>query len=208
MWGRGGRLAGKGAGAGGGVRWAGCERSESGAPRPPRWGQRPEWGKRDAVVTAGPKDPLWLPGLGRDPGARGGRGHSPRPHPNLPGPKQPGNQKTGLVTGEQKLYRTEDTIPDSRLLPRLSSFLAAALRRPHSSNTSRNPRLPASKMAPGYRLRSKTGRLKVPARRNREDSGRCSSSMRRYVRWRPGLMVTWQGRRSPRGPSFPRNAFL
>lgn len=89
----------------------------------------------------------------------------PSPSPPPPLPRVTGNQKTGLVTRKQKLYRTADTVPDSRLLPRLSSFLAAAARRPHSSNTSRNPRLPASKMAPGYRLSSKTRPVKVPARR-------------------------------------------
>lgn len=49
------------------------------------------WGRR--VVTAGPKDPLRLPGLGRNPGARGGRGHSPRPLPHLPCPEPPGIKK-------------------------------------------------------------------------------------------------------------------
>lgn len=134
-----------------------------GLPGRPGDGSGPEVG--EPVFTTGPKDPLWLPGLGRDPGARGGRGHSPRPLPHLPGPEPPGKQKNGSS------YRRTETLPNRRhyprlpLLPRLSSFLAAAVRRPLSSNTSRNPRLPESKMAPGYRFSSKIRPVKVPARR-------------------------------------------
>lgn len=134
---------------------AGQGRGRESRELPRRWGPartsraRPKLGRGEAAAT-----PLALS--------------------SLPGPKSPGNQKTGLVTREQKLYRTDDTVRGSRVLPRLSLSLAAVARRPHSSRTSRNPRLPASKMAPGYRLGSKAGPVKVPARRKRRHSGSCS----------------------------------
>lgn len=179
---------------------------ESGTPGPPRRGQRR---RRGAVVTAGPKDPLASRGRPRPRGEGGGRGHSPRPLPYFPGPKPPGNQKTGLVTREQKLYRTDDTISDSCLLPRLSSFLVAAVRRPPSSTTSRNPILPASKMAPGYRLSSKTGAVKVPARRKRKDSGRCSflyEAMRKMAA--PVTGSRERGGAKPLGPTLSEERIL
>ena len=148
-----------------GVGWTGTVSGSPRLPARPGEGGGPEVGEGGGGRYGGAKGPALTSRARPQPGGEGRPRPLPSPSPPPPLPRATGNQKTGLVTREQKLYRTADTVPDSRLLPRLSSFLAATARRPHSSNTSRNPRLPASKMAPGYRLSSRTRPVKVPARR-------------------------------------------
>lgn len=73
---------------------------EPAAPGPPR----PGVGERSSRRGSG--TPLGLDRLGRNPGARGGRGHSPRPLPHLPGPKPPGNKNNGSS------YQRTETLPN------------------------------------------------------------------------------------------------
>lgn len=63
-----------------------------------------------------------------------------------------------------------------RLRLAVTSFSFLSRCRPPSSQQhhQQEPRLPASKMAPGSGLRAQTRPVEVPARRAREDSGRCS----------------------------------
>ena len=119
---------------------------------PARPGDGGRWKVEEGVVTARPRDPLWLSGLGRDPGARGGRGHSPRPLPHLPGPKPPGKQKNGFS------YQRTETLPNRRHYPRLplaaTSFFFLSRCRPPSSQQQHQQKSKTARVKDGARLQA------------------------------------------------------